>query len=133
LRILIIDDDGGVRAVLRATLELEGHQVAEAHDGDEAVRAARRGEFDLALCDLFMPGTDGMETIRELRRESPALPVIAMSGGGFGGRLDLLPAAAMIGAAATLVKPFSRQTLRETIGRAVGPAAPTHGRAPASA
>jgi CheY-like chemotaxis protein len=119
LSILIIDDDGRVRAVLRALLEGDGHHVTEAHDGGAGMRAARGGAFDLVLCDLFMPGTDGLETIRELRRESPALPVIAMSGGAFDGRLDMLPTAGLIGAAATLDKPFSGQALRETMGRVV--------------
>src|SRR5947209_4368981 len=102
MRVLIIDDDAKVRAVLRVMLESAGFEAAEAGDGEEGVRAFRRLEADVVLCDLFMPGRDGLEAIRGLRREFPGVKVIAMSGGGFGGAVDMLPAARLLGAAAVL-------------------------------
>ncbi len=108
MRILVADDDERVRAALRAMLEAAGYEVVEAADGAEAVRAFRRAGADVVFCDLFMPGRDGLEVIGELRRQAPVVKVIATSGGGFGGTVDMLPAARMLGAAATLLKPFTR-------------------------
>src|SRR5262249_48013757 len=78
--VLVIDDEAGLRAFLRLALERSGHEVAEAEDGEVALRAWRAAPYDLILCDLMMPNRDGMETILALRVERPGLPVIAMSG-----------------------------------------------------
>src|SRR4051794_1523597 len=97
--ILVVDDDGQIRLLVRAFLEAEGHRVTEVADGLEAIRAAGASPFDLVLCDVFMPGLDGIQTLRRLRQDLPALPVISMSAGGFGGKVDMLGVAALLGAA----------------------------------
>jgi CheY-like chemotaxis protein len=107
-RILVIDDDGRMRSWLRPALEGAGHSVAEAPDGAAGLAAYRREPADLVLCDLFMPGKDGLEAIRELRRLDPGARVVAMSGGGpFGVEgAELLAVARRLGAARVLLKPF---------------------------
>src|SRR5215471_13095472 len=80
-RILVIDDDSLVRATARAILESAGHAVTSAADGNLGLNQCIKEPFDLVLCDIFMPNKDGIETIRQLRRSCPGLPIIAMSGG----------------------------------------------------
>jgi CheY-like chemotaxis protein len=68
-----------------------------------------------------MPGLDGLEVMRALRRDFPSVPIIAMSGGGFGGTLDLLAVARYLGAAEILHKPFTQKTVLAAIARALRP------------
>jgi CheY-like chemotaxis protein len=98
-RILIADDDEAVRTILSLMLRGDGHTIQAAEDGFKALKACRGQQFDLVFCDLFMPGMDGLETIRGLRKEFPQLRVVAMSGGSFCDGLDLLEVARMMGAA----------------------------------
>lgn len=127
--ILVADDDPGMRRCIRMALEGAGHQVSEAADGNEALKALREGPADLVLCDLVMPDKEGLETIRELRRDFPALPIIAMSGGVYHGTMDFLALAKVLGAAQTLPKPFTMTRLltavNEVLGGAVPPSGPT--------
>jgi CheY-like chemotaxis protein len=124
-RILVVDDDVYARTVVRAILEHAGYEVAEAVDGAAALGAYRDAGADLVLCDLFMPDVDGLELIRELRREAPDLKIIAMSAGGFRGTLDVLVVARRLGAVETLSKPFNPRGLVQAIERVLGqPPAP---------
>jgi CheY-like chemotaxis protein len=107
-RILVVDDEAQIRAFLRMVLERAGYEVAEAGGGEEALQEMRRQHAELVLCDLFMPGGDGLQTIRALRCEFPDVKIVAMSGGALGGNVDLLPAAEFLGAIAVLPKPFNR-------------------------
>jgi CheY-like chemotaxis protein len=120
-RILLIDDDADARAVTRLMLETAGVAVVEAEDGAAGIRAFRAAGADLVLCDLFMPGVDGIEVIRELCREFPAVKIVAMSAGGFAGRVDLLAVARRVGAVEVLHKPFTQQALLEAVGRSLPP------------
>jgi CheY-like chemotaxis protein len=119
VHILLIDDDMEVRTAVRTLLQAAGFEVTEADGGEEGVRAFRRRRADLILCDVFMPVKDGLEVIRELRREQPDLKLIAMSGGACGGKMDLLPIARRFGAAAVLYKPFDLPTVLGTIEQVV--------------
>ncbi len=107
-RILVVDDDPGVRDVIRSMLEASGYSVLLAENGREAMRLLKTERADLILTDLVMPEQEGIETIKALRREYPELKVIAMSGA-FGG--DYLRIAAYLGAHATLAKPIQMETL----------------------
>jgi DNA-binding response OmpR family regulator len=115
-RILVIDDDLQLRSLLRLMLEGAGHEVTEAANGAQGVRAFRRRPADVVLCDLIMPVQEGLETIRELKADFPAVCVVAMSGGCPGGGLNFLPFAAKFGAAATLPKPFAMHELLGVVG-----------------
>jgi CheY-like chemotaxis protein len=117
MRILIVDDCPMARLALRTMLESVGYTVSEAEDGDQVVKAAGRVKADLVLCDIFMPGRDGLEVIRELRRGSPNIKIIAISGGAFVGKMDMLQIALRLGADEVLYKPISEQLLLETVRR----------------
>jgi CheY-like chemotaxis protein len=118
-RILVVDDDESVRTLLRMILTMAGHEITEAADGIEGIKAFRRERSDLEFCDLFMRGKEGLETIRELRGEFPGVRVIAMSGGGFQGTVNLLPAARILGASHLLPKPFNRDDVPAVVGQAL--------------
>lgn len=117
MRVLVVDDNPTVRTTARILLEDAGLTVFEADGGVAALRAVRGEDPDIVLCDVFMPDIDGLEVIRALRRDFPNAKVIAMSGGAFGGALDLLPAARRLGASGVLQKPFTQQMVLEEIER----------------
>ncbi len=77
-RILVVDDDPHLREVLRYALTRDGHEVREAKDGAEALRAAAAEAPDLLVLDIVMPGMDGLEACRELRKKS-TIPVVFLS------------------------------------------------------
>ena len=81
-RVLLVDDEAGVRESTRRMLEALGHHVATARDGIEGMARydAARSRFDLVLLDLTMPGMDGIATLEAFRERTPELPVILMSG-----------------------------------------------------
>ena len=110
-KILIIEDEAPFRAVLTRVLQEKGHHVIETPDGSQALRLCQAHSVDLMLTDLIMPNKEGIETIIEVKKDFPNLPIIAMSGGGRTGPQDLLFAAAALGAHATISKPFQIQQL----------------------
>ena len=107
--VLVIEDDELIRKLCRDILEQSGHQVVEASDGEEGVRLLGQGSVDLIITDIFLPKKDGVEIIREIRREFPNLKIIAITGAR--GRFNRLPAAQNLGAHRILVKPFSVQEI----------------------
>jgi CheY-like chemotaxis protein len=113
--ILIIDDDDSLRDSLRRTLHKEGYTIMEAGEGSRGLKQLECQRPDVVLLDMFMPNKDGLETIRELRRTHPEIKIIAMSGGGFKGTVDVLHVAKMLGVRQTLAKPFTREQLLETV------------------
>jgi CheY-like chemotaxis protein len=114
-RILLVDDDQPIRGFLRLLLEGADHEVLEAGDGAEAICICEKEYVELVFCDLFMPGKDGLETIRELRRNHPGVKIVAMSGGGLSGVMDMLSFARPFGAGAVLRKPFDREMVLATV------------------
>src|SRR5262245_8736073 len=81
-RILVADDEAGIREFLADALELDGHEVVKAANGDEAARLLDQRSFDLVLTDLKMPGKDGMMLVRKVRAEQPELQVIVLTAHG---------------------------------------------------
>ena len=114
-RILLIDDDDCFRTVLRMTLAYFGHTVIEACDGNEGLALFPQANADLVITDLVMPEKNGTEVIMELRKKSPPVKIIAMSGGDRGNGANSLGAAKAAGAAKVLAKPFSHKILIEVI------------------
>jgi CheY-like chemotaxis protein len=114
--ILVVDDEPGVRKLLRNVLAGVGYEVLEAENGKEAEHQIEACGIDLAIIDLAMPEQDGIETIRALRRVRPQLKVIAMSGV-FAG--PLLQAAEFLGAQASLAKPIRPDELLDAVARAM--------------
>ena len=68
-KILICDDESGLRAVLKRYAVFEGHEVVEAGDGMEAVAACLKEKFDIIIMDIMMPELDGFSAVREIRKK----------------------------------------------------------------
>jgi DNA-binding response OmpR family regulator len=113
--ILIIDDNDQLRSVLREMLETAEYVVMDAPNGEIGARLFRQQPADLVITDIFMPEKEGLQTIRELRRDFPDVKIIAISGGGSRGDLAYLPTAMKLGAHRTLVKPFEMDELLATV------------------
>ena len=114
-RILVIDDDDLVRDTLLRILARAGSDVAGAKDGREGVDRFRESPPDLILTDVIMPDQDGIETIVELRRLDPKLPIIAISGGGRAKAMQFLDAAHKLGANKVMSKPVKQADLLTAI------------------
>jgi CheY-like chemotaxis protein len=112
--ILVVDDDGGARATYEFWLKAEGLDVRAVEDGRAALNVLRDAPARIVLLDLFMPGMEGIETLRTIRRDHPGTHVIVMSGLRFAGS-DMLKAAVALGADAALQKPFRLDQLLEFI------------------
>jgi CheY-like chemotaxis protein len=79
-RIFVIDDDRAVGMAMRIALEREGFSVEVVNDGRAGIERSKSEEFDLLIVDIFMPGMDGIETIRLVREHRPQIPILVMSG-----------------------------------------------------
>lgn len=77
--ILIVDDDRAIRTTIELLLKRAGHQVVAAADGREGLKKIEAERFDLLIVDIFMPGMDGLETIKIVHQLQPNLPVVVMS------------------------------------------------------
>ncbi|HIJ61262.1 MAG TPA: response regulator [Rhodospirillaceae bacterium] len=119
--ILVVDDAEYLRAALRRWLELEGHTVIEAEDGDGCLAQLKTTVPDLVILDIFMPGKDGIETIRAIRKLGTGIKIIAITGQPAGGT-DYLEFAKALGADRGLRKPFSSEQLFSMIESLIGTA-----------
>lgn len=110
-RILVIEDDPAIREGLVDALRAAGYDTIEAADGLDGLSAALGSTCDLLLLDLVLPGLDGVEILRRLKRDRPALPVIVLTARGV--EQDRVTGL-QLGADDYVVKPFS---LRELLAR----------------
>ena len=114
-KILIVDDDSAVQATIKLLLERAGHSVAVAADGRKALAILKAEEFDLLFLDIFMPGMDGLETMRRVQQKQPMTPIIVISGRPVswdpGVDADFLTMATKLGAVCSLQKPFKPAAL----------------------
>jgi DNA-binding response OmpR family regulator len=126
-RILVVDDEPRIVDVVRAYLEREGHEIAVAHDGDEALAIARESPPDLVVLDVMLPGRTGFDVLRAMRAEaSPGPAVILLTA-----RDDVIDRVAglELGADDYVTKPFEPRELVARVGavlrrvRAAGPPA----------
>ncbi|AUX39652.1 chemotaxis protein CheY [Sorangium cellulosum] len=115
-RVLVIDDEEGMRATLAANLELEGYEAVEARDGAHALELARQQAFTLVISDVRMPGLNGVETFRELKRIQPELTVVLMTAFALE---KLIEEAIAEGVYTVIYKPFSMDHLARIVARAV--------------
>jgi len=106
-KVLIIDDDAKIRRVLDLRLKKAGYQVFVAANGEAGLNLFRAEQPDIIITDILMPGKEGLETIMELRRDSPEVKIIAMSGGGRVGAEEYLDLAKKFGAQYAFTKPFT--------------------------
>ena len=114
-RILVVDDNADLRTTIQALLQADGFDVAVASNGQAAIALHQARPADVVITDLFMPDKDGIETIVELRKLSPQVKIVAISGWTSAQGSDYLQVAREIGAAATLQKPFDPQELSRVV------------------
>jgi CheY-like chemotaxis protein len=116
--ILVVDDESEFRKFVRECLEAAGHSVVESADGVQGLATYKVRNPDLVITDMFMPEKGGLKLIRELRDHNTELRIIAMSGSSmlesnhfraYACELDLR----------TLLKPFSAQTLVDTVNQSL--------------
>lgn len=135
MRILVVEDEAGIREVLRQYLAAEGHTVLEAEDGHAGLALFRQQAPDFVLLDLMLPGIDGFSLVTEFRRLRPGVPVIMLTARDQ--EIDKI-AGLRLGADDYVTKPFSPRELMARIsavarrftaatgpGPAEAPAAPT--------
>lgn len=115
--ILVIDDAATVRQLMRRILADAMHSVIEAQDGEVGLALFEKHRPAIVITDLVMPNREGIETIQQIRRLSPAAKIIAMSTSGTATGEFYLGAARKLGADAVLAKPFEPAQLLESVDR----------------
>lgn len=121
-KILIVDDEVLIGNALVEIVELEGHEAQHAKDGKEALQIIQKQLPDLVVTDLIMPETEGLELIRELRKLSSFVKIIAISGGSRYFEPDnQLKAAELIGADVCFSKPIDLKAFKEAVNTLLNP------------
>ena len=115
IKLLIVDDEEAYVESMAKRLEIRGFEVRTATRGDEAVEAARRELFDLALLDLKMPGMDGKEVLETLKKEDRYIEVVILTGHG---SVDSAVDCTKLGAFGYLPKPYELEKLLDTLRQA---------------
>ena len=116
-RVLVVDDEAGIRDLLSRALALADYDVDLAPDGLETLARVRQNVYSLLIADLRMPGMDGLTVIAEARRIRPNLPVVVITG--FSTEASAIEAA-NVGVSGYLTKPFKVPKLLEVAARALG-------------
>ncbi|MGH2795276.1 MAG: response regulator [Actinomycetota bacterium] len=118
-KILIVDDEAPIRALMRATLTMAGHQVTEASGGEEALEKIKKTEFDLVVLDIMMPVTDGYEVLERVNAmpSRANLPVIVVTAKAYDSEGVMREMTG--GAIDHLSKPFDPADLEVAVARAL--------------
>ena len=111
-KVLIVDDQFGIRVLLQEVLSQEGYTVFQAPNGQKALELVKEESPDLILLDMKIPGMDGLEILRNIRRMEVDTKVIMMTAYG---ELDLIQEAMEMGALAHFTKPFDIDELRQAV------------------
>ena len=117
--VLVVDDDARIRRVVRRALERRGSHVIEADDGKTALRILDDAPVDLVITDIFMPITDGLALIMDIRKVYPETKVIAISGGSEVIDGDYLHVAKAFGAIKVFQKPLDLEALVAAVEESV--------------
>jgi len=116
MHILVIEDDAEVRDMVCKMLKDEEYEVVSAINGREGMELLRNeSNIDLVITDILMPEKEGIETIRELKRDYPSIKILAISGGSRFLLHDFLRCAKLLGADLTLSKPFVKKDLLKVV------------------
>lgn len=118
IRVLVVDDDDEMRALLGTELRREGYEVSDAADGAGAVLACRASHFDVILMDKNMPGPSGLDLLPGFRRACPHTRIIMMTAFG---DVPTFVEAVEKGAADFLFKPFSLDHMKAAVRRTLPP------------
>jgi signal transduction histidine kinase len=114
VRILVVDDELGIREGCRRALTLHGFEVEGAENGPEGLRKLREGRFDVLLLDVMMPGMSGLEMLRQVQQRDPDLICIIITGYA---TVELAVQATREGAHDFIAKPFTSELLLQVINR----------------
>ncbi|MFQ5692457.1 MAG: sigma-54-dependent transcriptional regulator, partial [Nitrospinota bacterium] len=126
--ILIADDDVGMREGLSRSLRREGYVVTLASDGEEALHQLQDRAFRMVITDLEMPGLKGLDVLKQVKKRTPAVPVVVITAyGSIGTAVEAMKE----GAFDFLAKPFSNDALRDVVQRACSQPLPAAAGAPA--
>ncbi|WP_336636631.1 response regulator [Lysinibacillus fusiformis] len=115
-RLLIVDDQQGIRLLLNEVLKKEGYVTYLAANGLEALKYADEQNMDCVLLDMKIPGMDGIEILRRLKEKFPKLPVFMMTAYG---ELDVVQEALNLGAIRYFTKPFDIFEVRDEVNKAL--------------
>ncbi|KOH46490.1 sigma-54-dependent transcriptional regulator [Sunxiuqinia dokdonensis] len=115
-KILVIDDERSIRSTLKDILEYEKYQVDLAEDGQQGIDQVRKNEYDIVLCDIKMPGMDGIEALEKIQILAPDVPVVMISGHG---NIDTAVESIKKGAFDYIEKPLDLNRLLITIRNAM--------------
>jgi two-component system nitrogen regulation response regulator NtrX len=115
-RVLVVDDEEGIRSSLRGVLGDEGYQVEVAESGEEALEMVGRASFDALLLDVWLPGRDGLDTLRELRDRGVDAVVVMISGHG---SVETAVRATKLGAFDFVEKPLSLERVLLVLANAL--------------
>jgi DNA-binding response OmpR family regulator len=115
-RILVVEDEPGIAFGLKLDFEAEGYEVATETDGQTALKRARSERFDLILLDVMLPGKDGFEICRELRRDGSKIPILLLTAKTMEAEKVM---GLEIGADDYVTKPFSPRELRARVRAAL--------------
>ncbi|HJK97405.1 MAG TPA: EAL domain-containing response regulator, partial [Polyangiaceae bacterium LLY-WYZ-14_1] len=115
-RVLLVDDEPALVKAYRRVLTGHGYEVDTASDGDQAISLFQRGGVDVVMTDITMPGMDGMELLRAIRRADPDVPIVLATGGP---TLETAVEALEHGVLKYLVKPVDPKDLIRVMDRAV--------------
>lgn len=115
-RILVIDDEAGIRDSLRMILEYDGYTCVLAATGDEGLALARSESPDIVFCDIKMPGMDGLDVLARLKQQDESLPVVMISGHG---TVATAVEATKLGALDFIEKPLSSERVLLTVRNAL--------------
>ena len=116
-RILVVDDEQGVRDLLAKSLTMADYDVDSVGDGPSAIDRIRASQYDLLITDLKMPGMDGLSVIREAHRVAPDLPVIVITG--YSTEASAIEAI-NLGVSGYITKPFRLPRILQATARALG-------------
>ncbi len=114
LRILVVDDQSSVRELLKAVLGSDGHTVETTPDGESGIRTLAEGFHDLVIMDIRMPGIDGVEALRRMKKASPDCGVIMMTAYA---SVETAVEAMKLGAFDYITKPIDINEVRSIISR----------------
>jgi len=118
--VLIVDDDADLLRTLARRFHLAGCRVTVAKDGEVALAKFDQAAPTVVVTDILMPNREGLETIMKMRERSPAVKILAISGGGLLGAASVLDLARRLGADAVLAKPFRSDQVLEAARTLIG-------------
>ncbi|MFS0645501.1 response regulator [Siminovitchia sp. 179-K 8D1 HS] len=111
-KVLIVDDQFGIRTLLNEVLQKEGYQIYQAANGHQALHMMKQHAPDLVLLDIKIPGMDGLEILKKMKEMNQDIRVIIMTAYG---ELDMIEKTKQLGALAHFSKPFDIEEIRNAV------------------